>query len=221
MKLLVVEDDPRTASLLRKGLSEAGFIVDVAPDGLDGLELASSGVHDLVILDVMLPQLNGWQVLANLRQHDKRLPVLMLTSQESVEHRVRGLSLGADDYLVKPFSFEELLARVRSIFRRTSVTPANVLAYEDLSVDVRRFKAHRGETCVDISVKEFQLLELLLRHQGEVLSRTFISERVWDMNYDSDSNVVEVNIGRLRAKIDDPFDRKLIHTVRGRGYVLR
>lgn len=221
MKLLVVEDDAKTVRLLVKGLTEEGFAVDFCRDGESGLDLALAANHDLIILDVMLPLMDGWSLLTRVRQLCCLTPVLMLTAHDSVEHRVRGLSLGADDYLIKPFAFAELLARIRSILRRSSVPDPGVLCFADLQVDVRRHKVVRGKATIELSTKEILLLELLLRHQGEVLSRTYIAEQVWDMNFDSDSNVIDVNIRRLRSKADDPFLRKLIHTVRGRGYVLR
>jgi len=221
MKLLVVEDEARTALTLRRGLSEAGFVVDSCGNGQDGLEMAVTGCYDLVILDVMLPLFDGWSVLAELRRRHNSTPVIMLTAMESIEQRVKGLSLGADDYLVKPFAFEELLARIRSLFRRARPQETINLSFDDIALDPSRQVARREDRVIELTAKEFLLLELLVRNRGEVLSRTVISERVWDMAFDYDSNVVEVNIRRLRAKIDDPFDKKLIHTVRGRGYVLR
>ncbi len=221
MKLLVVEDDPKTSSYLKRGLSEEGFIVDVCADGHDGLELASTGQYDLMILDIMPPVADGWSVLSDLGKLQRPPPVLVLTARESVTDRIRGLSLGADDYLVKPFAFGELLARVRAIMRRNVQAGGSILQVADLVLDPLRGKARRGDVAIELTAKEIQLLELLMRHQDDVLSRTYIAERVWEMNFESDSNVIDVNIRRLRAKIDDPFPRKLIHTVRGRGYVLR
>lgn len=221
MKLLLVEDDVRTAGYLQKGLTESGFSVDVAYDGEDGLDKALNDDPDLIVLDVMLPGKDGWKVLSELRREGEATPVVMLTAKESVDCRIRGLTLGADDYLVKPFAFGELLARIRSVLRRQTGSATESLSYEDLFVDPGRHKALRGRMTIDLSVKELLLLQLLLRHQGEVLSRTYIAEHVWDAAFDSDSNVIDVNIRRLRSKVDDPFPRKLIHTIRGRGYVLR
>jgi two-component system, OmpR family, copper resistance phosphate regulon response regulator CusR len=221
LRLLVIEDQEQTSRLLRRGLGEAGFVVDVAHDGLDGLHMATSSQYDAIILDIMMPRLDGWTVLAGLRESDRRTPALVLSARESVDDRVRGLSLGADDYLVKPFSFDELLARVRALLRRRTQHEPTTLAIADLSMDPGRLTITRAGQQITLGMKEYQLLELLVRHQGEVLSRNFIAERVWDMSFDSDSNVIEVNIRRLRKKIDDGFERQLIHTVRGRGYVVR
>jgi two-component system copper resistance phosphate regulon response regulator CusR len=221
VKLLVVEDDPKAARFLKKGLSEEGFVVDVCHDGEHGLQAALSGQYGLMVLDVMLPALDGWRVVEEMRARACDTPVLMLTALDSVAHRIRGLSHGADDYLVKPFAFGELTARIRAVLRRRRGPAAHALAFEDLSVDAKRGYAERGDRVLDLTPKELQLLELLLLHQGEVLTRTYIAECVWEMSFDGDSNVIDVNIRRLRAKADDPFERKLIHTVRGRGYVLR
>ena len=220
MRLLVIEDELKTAKFLKKGLSEAGFVVDVASDGHDGLELAKNVEFDLIILDVMLPGLDGWQVLAGLRQAGKNTQVIILTARDAVHERVRGFELGADDYLVKPFAFSELLARVKSRLRRTPARPQNVVCMGDLEIDLLRHRATRGGQRLDLTTKEFLLLSLLVRRAGEVLSRTVIAEAVWDMNFDSDTNVVDVSVRRLRSKLDDPFASKLIHTVRGSGYVL-
>ena len=221
MKFLVVEDDAKTSGFLQRGLSEEGFVVDVCGDGADGLDLASGGQYDLVILDIMLPLADGWTVLRDLRRIGNTTPVLILTARDGVKDRIRGLSLGADDYLIKPFAFGELLARIRAVLRRNVGAAADILRIDDLVLDPMRGKARRGDQTIDLTPKEIQLLELLMRHEDEVLSRTFIAERVWDMSFDSDSNVIDVNIRRLRSKVDDPFPRKLIHTVRGRGYVVR
>lgn len=219
MKILVVEDEPKTVDYLKKGLSEAGFIVDVAHDGTDGLHLAQTGGYALVILDVMMPGLDGWNVLREMRR-SMDTPVLFLTAKDRVEDRVRGLEMGADDYLVKPFAFSELLARVRTILRRGHPRKTEVLRVADLELDPIKRRVQRGAQRVDLTAKEFLLLHLLMQREGEVLSRTFIAEQVWDMNFDSDTNVVDVVVRRLRAKIDDPFAVKLIHTLRGVGYVL-
>jgi two-component system copper resistance phosphate regulon response regulator CusR len=220
VKILVVEDEKKAAAYLRKGLAENGFAVDVAPGGEDGLHLALTGEHDLVILDVMLPGRDGWSVLSELRRSGKQTPVLFLTAKDAVQDRVKGLELGADDYLVKPFAFSELLARVRSILRRGPARKPETIRHADLEIDLVRHRALRGGSRLDLTPKEFALLALLARRAGEVLSRTRIAEEVWDMNFDGGTNVVDVHVRRLRSKVDDPFDRKLIHTVRGVGYVL-
>ncbi len=222
MKILIVEDEPKTGEYLRQGLNEAGFVADLASNGSDGLHLALHGEYDLVILDVMLPELDGWQVLASLRRRGLEMPVLFLTARDQVEDRVKGLELGADDYLVKPFSFAELLARVRSILRRgrSGGLDSNVLRAADLELDLLRRRVTRGGKRIDLTAKEFGLLELLMRRQGEVLPRSLIASQVWDMNFDSDTNVIEVAMRRLRLKVDDGQSVKLIQTVRGMGYVL-
>jgi two-component system copper resistance phosphate regulon response regulator CusR len=220
MKLLVVEDEKKTAAYLAKGLSENGFVVDVAKDGEQGLELALAGNFDLIILDVMLPQRDGWSILATLRRSSIETPVLLLTARDSIPDRVKGLELGADDYLIKPFAFSELLARVRTVLRRRAGSQPEAVRIGDLEMDLIRHRATRSGKRLDLTPKEFALLALLARRSGEVLSRTLIAEQVWDMNFDSDTNVVDVHVRRLRAKVDDPFDQKLIHTVRGVGYVL-
>lgn len=222
MKILIVEDEPKTGEYLRQGLNEAGFVADLAANGSDGLHLALHGEYDLVILDVMLPELDGWQVLASLRRRGLEMPVLFLTARDQVEDRVKGLELGADDYLVKPFSFAELLARVRTILRRGrgGGLDSNVLRVADLELDLLRRRVTRGGKRIDLTAKEFGLLELLMRRQGEVLPRSLIASQVWDMNFDSDTNVIEVAMRRLRLKVDDGQSVKLIQTVRGMGYVL-
>jgi two-component system copper resistance phosphate regulon response regulator CusR len=220
VKILIVEDEPKTGDYLRQGLIEAGFVVDLARDGLDGLHLALNGDYDLVVLDVMLPSLDGWGVLQTVRRSGREMPVLFLTARDQVEDRVRGLELGADDYLVKPFAFSELLARVRTLLRRGRSKEPEVLRAADLELDLLRRRVSRGGQRIDLTAKEFALLELLLRRQGEVLPRSLIASHVWDMNFDSDTNVIEVAVRRLRAKVDEPFEPKLIRTVRGMGYVL-
>jgi len=218
MRLLIVEDEPKTGAYLRKGLSEHGYTVDVARTGTDGLHLALEDDYDVILLDVMLPGLDGWQVLAKLRER-KETPVLFLTARDQVDDRVRGLEAGADDYLVKPFAFSELLARVRAISKRAKHAAGEALGLADLTIDPLRRRVVRAGQRVDLTAKEYALLLLFLRRQTEVLSRTFIAEQVWDMNFDSDTNVVDVAVRRLRAKVDDPFPAKLIHAVRGVGYV--
>ncbi len=222
MRILIVEDEPKTGEYLRQGLNEAGFVADLVQNGDDGLHLALQGDYDLVILDVMLPGLDGWQVLASLRRQGQQMPVLFLTARDQVEDRVKGLELGADDYLVKPFSFAELLARVRTILRRgrSGGMDSATLGVADLELDLLRRRVTRGGRRIDLTAKEFGLLELLLRRQGEVLPRSLIASQVWDMNFDSDTNVIEVAVRRLRLKIDEGQPVKLIHTVRGMGYVL-
>lgn len=221
MKVLVVEDELKTGSYLKQGLLEAGFVVDLAANGLDGLHLALTEAYDLAVLDVMLPGIDGWQVLQGIRRAGKDMPVLFLTARDQVEDRVKGLELGADDYLVKPFAFSELLARVRSLLRRGNKTKeAEVLRAADLELDLLRRRVVRTGKRIDLTAKEFALLELLLRRQGEVLPRSLIASQVWDMNFDSDTNVIEVAIKRLRLKVDEDFELKLIKTVRGMGYVL-
>ncbi len=220
MRILIVEDDEKTAAYLRKGLSENGFVVDTTEYGDDGLHLVMSEDYDLVVLDVMLPAQDGWSVLAELRRRGKETPVLVLTARDSVQDRVKGLELGADDYLIKPFAFSELLARMRSVLRRGPLRHPEVLRVADLELDLLRHKATRSGERLELTAKELLLLSLLLQRTGEVLSRTLIAEQVWGIHFDSDSNVVDVAVRRLRRKLDDPFQKKLLHTVRGMGYVL-
>ncbi|WP_027016203.1 heavy metal response regulator transcription factor [Comamonas composti] len=223
MKLLVVEDEIKLADYLRKGLTEEGFVVDVAHDGIDGLHLACELNYDLIVLDGMLPGIDGLAVLAALRQ-SRQTPVLMLTARGQVEDRVKGLLGGADDYLVKPFAFSELVARIHVLLRRGGpaqpAPEATTLRMADLELDLIRRRATRSGQRLDLTAKEFNLLSLLLRRQGEVLSRTELASQVWDMNFDSETNVVEVAVRRLRLKLDQPFAQPLLHTVRGMGYVL-
>jgi len=222
MRLLVIEDEAKLADYLHRGLSENGYVVDVARDGIAGRQLATEGEYDLVLLDLMLPGIDGFGVLKAMRAKGNR-PVLMLTARDKVEDRVRGLQDGADDYLVKPFAFSELLARVGALLRRGAGQAAAVgtqLQLADLEIDLASRKVHRAKQRLDLTAKEFNLLALLLRRRGQILSRTTLAEQVWDMNFDSDTNVVEVAVRRLRAKLDDPFQNKLLHTVRGMGYVL-
>ena len=220
MRILIVEDELKIAAYVRQGLTENGFVVDVVMQGDDGLHAARTGGYDLLILDVMLPERDGWSVLTELRRAGQQTPVLFLTARDAIDDRVKGLELGADDYLVKPFAFAELLARVRTVLRRGPARQPEMVRVYDLEVDLLRHKASRGGQRLDLTPKEFALLALLAQRAGEVLSRTLIAEQVWDMNFDSDLNVIEVHVRRLRAKVDDPFVTKLIHTVRGVGYVL-
>jgi two-component system copper resistance phosphate regulon response regulator CusR len=220
VKILIVEDEAKTAAYLRKGLQEAGFSADAVSAGDDGLHAALHGGYELLVLDVMLPGRDGYEILRELRRQGRQTPVVFLTARDAVEDRVHGLELGADDYLVKPFAFSELLARVRSVLRRGPGRQPDRLRVADLEIDLVGHKATRAGRRLELTPKEFALLSLLARRAGETLSRTLIAEQVWDMNFDSESNVVDVHVRRLRAKADDPFERKLIHTVRGVGYVL-
>src|SRR6266849_475456 len=221
MRILVIEDEKKTAAFLSKGLREAGFAVDVARDGETGLKQARATRFDLLIVDVMLPHKDGWDVVAELRRDGVRTPILLLTARDSVRDRVKGLELGADDYLVKPFAFSELLARVRSVLRRAPQQQAEHLGIDDLEIDMRRHKATRSGVPLNLTPKEFLLLAHLVRSAGEVVSRTEIAEQVWEIGFKTDTNVVDVVVRRLRAKVDDPFKTKLVHTMRGVGYVLK
>ncbi len=226
MRILLVEDDLRTAGFVRRGLVENGFVVEVAADGGEGLDLARARAYDLAVIDIMLPGMDGLSLLRELRAAGSRLPVIFLTARGEVEDRVGGLQAGADDYLVKPFAFSELLARIRAVLRRRGeggpggAAAPTVFRAADLVLEIAPRRVTRAGKRIDLTPKEFALLELLLRHRGEVLTRTFIAERVWDMNFESDTNVIDVHVRRLRAKIDDAFEPKLIRTVRGVGYVL-
>lgn len=219
MRVLVVEDEPKAGAYLRKGLTESGFIVDLAVTGLDGLHLASSENYDVIVLDVMLPGMDGWRVIQELRKTHET-PVLFLTARDEVEDRIKGIELGADDYLVKPFAFAELVVRIRALLRRGSMREAEGIEIADMEIDVMRRKVTRYGNRIDLTAKEFALLHLLAKRKGEVLSRSLIASQVWDMNFDSDTNVVDVAVRRLRAKVDDPYSNKLIHTIRGMGYVV-
>jgi two-component system copper resistance phosphate regulon response regulator CusR len=220
MKLLVVEDEPKTAGFLKRGFGEAGFLVDVAADGFAGQTMIQTGKYDLVVLDIMLPGLDGLQILAAMRQAGNQTPVLMLTARDSTPDCVAGLELGADDYLVKPFAFSELLARARTILRRPPLREPAILRVGDLELDLAGHRAARAGLKLELTSREFSLLALFVRRVGEVLTRSFIAESVWDVSFQGDTNVVDVSVRRLRGKVDDPFPRKLIRTVRGVGYVL-
>lgn len=221
MKILVIEDEPKTEKYLRRGLTEAGFVTDGARDGRDGLHLALTESYDLVVLDVMLPGMDGWEVLREMRHSERNFPVMFLTARDQVTDRVKGLELGADDYILKPFDFSELLARVRAILRRGMVAHTlENLKVADLELNLKSRRVMRAGKRISITAKEFALLELMMRRQGEVLPRSLIASQVWDMNFDSDTNVIEVAVRRLRAKIDDGFGVRLIRTIRGMGYVL-
>ncbi|NTZ05079.1 heavy metal response regulator transcription factor IrlR [Burkholderia metallica] len=219
MRILIVEDEPKTGAYLRKGLTEAGYVVDWVEDGITGQHQAETEEYDLLVLDVMLPGQDGWTLLQNLRR-SKSTPVLFLTARDDVGDRVKGLELGADDYLAKPFDFVELTARIKSILRRGQPRDSNTLRVADLELDLTRRKATRQGDTILLTAKEFALLWLLMRREGEILPRATIASQVWDMNFNSDTNVVDSVIRRLRSKIDDAYEPKLIHTVRGMGYVL-
>src|SRR5256884_2665944 len=221
MRILLIEDEKKTAAYLAKGLGEAGFQVTTASDGEAGLDLALAKTFDLFIIDVMLPKRDGWSIVATLKRKDVHTPILLLAARDSVRDRAKGLELGADDYLVKPFAFSELLARVRSLLRRSQPGRTGQLRIEDLKIDTRRHRATRHGVALDLTPKEFLLLTQLARSAGEVVSRKEIAEHVWDIDFNTETNVVDVVVRRLRAKVDDPFKKKLVHTIRGVGYVLK
>ncbi|MGF6605234.1 heavy metal response regulator transcription factor [Paraburkholderia tuberum] len=219
MRILIIEDEPKMATYLRKGLMEASFQADTALDGKEGLFLALSEDYDLILLDVMLPELDGLEVLKRIREK-KHTPVLLLTARDTVQDKVVGLESGADDYLSKPFAYAELLARVRALLRRPAQSSVTVLCVSDMEIDLVRRRVRRGNVRIELTAQEFALLKLLAERQGEVLTRAFVTSHVWDINFDSDTNIVDVAVKRLRTKIDSPFENKLLHTVRGMGYVL-
>ena len=222
MKLLIVEDEIKTGEYLKKGLTESGFDVDLAVNGLDALNQAMSEHYDLILLDIMLPKMDGWQVLQSLRNKNSQVPVIMLTARDKTEDRVKGLALGASDYLVKPFAFVELLARINNIFRIKNVTPIDEqsMTIANLKLDLKNHIAYRENEVIHLTSKEFSLLVFLMERRGEALSRSLIASQVWGMNFSSDTNVIDVAIRRLRNKVDKPFTPHLIHTIRGIGYVL-
>ncbi|EBZ4888308.1 response regulator [Salmonella enterica subsp. enterica serovar Bredeney] len=221
MKILIVEDEAKIGEYLSKGLTEAGFIVDLTDNGLSGYHYAMTEEYDLIVLDIMLPDMNGWDIVRMLRSVGKAMPILLLTVLGTIEHRVKGLDLGADDYLVKPFAFAELLARVRTLLRRgAAVIVESQFQVADLNIDLVSRKVSRAGRRITLTSKEFTLLEFFVRHQGEVLPRSLIASQVWDMNFDSDTNAIDVAVKRLRGKIDNDFEPKLIQTVRGVGYIL-
>ena len=219
MRILIIEDEQKMSSYLHKGLTEASFNVDLANDGRHGLFLALRDDFDLIVLDVMLPEIDGLEVLKRLREQ-KQTQVLLLTARDGVDDKVKGFELGADDYLAKPFAYAEFLARIRTLLRRAPRITRDFLLVADLKIDLVNRHVRRGNVPLDLTEQEFVLLQLLAQRRGEVLTRTFITSQIWGINLDSDTNVVDVAVGRLRAKIDSPFDKKLLHTVRGMGYVL-
>jgi len=221
MRILLVEDEKKVASFIKKGLEEEGYAVDLAADGESGLHMALDRVHDLILLDIQLPKKNGLAVLREMRQHKVAIPVLLLTVRATIEDKVMGLDSGADDYLTKPFAFQELLARVRALLRRHSGNKQTVIQVADLSMDLAQRTVYRGDQKIDLTAKEFALLEYLMRNPGRVLGRTMIAEHVWDYDFDSMTNIIDVYVNYLRKKIDFEREPKLIHTVRGVGYVLK
>ncbi len=221
MHILIVEDEQKIAAFIRRGLMEKGFVVDVAEDGEQGLEYALSRKTDLIVLDVALPKRDGWSLVTELRRAEIHTPVLFLTARDSVSDRVKGFDLGADDYLIKPFHFSELLARIRSLMRRTPERREEIVTVGDLEIDPRRHRVQRAGMTLNLTPKEFSLLLFLASSAGDIVSRTEIVEQVWDINFETGTNVVDVMMRRLRAKMDDPFEKKMIQTIRGVGYVLK
>lgn len=221
MKILIIEDEKKLGLYLKQGLIETGFVIDLVFDGIEGLNLALSPEYDLILLDIMLPNISGWEILKQIRKHDPSRLVIILTARDSVDDRVMGLELGADDYLVKPFSFSELVARIRNQFRKLDgENKPTILIVADLELDQIKRKVTRSKAKIELTPKELALLEFFMQHEGEVLSKTLIASKIWDMNFHSDTNVIEVAVKRLRKRIDDGFQHKLIHTVRGMGYVM-
>lgn len=221
MRILVIEDEDKVASFIKRGLEEERYAVDVAPDGDEGLALAELAPYDVIVLDLMLPGMDGFQILKRLRDDGVATPVLVLTARNAVDDKIRGLDLGADDYLTKPFAFAELLARVRALLRRGQPQASPILKIADLTLDPAARRVTRAEQRIELTAKEYALLEYLMRHNGRVLTRTMISEHVWDQTFDSYTNVIDVYVNYLRKKVDQGFEPKLIHTVRGVGYTLR
>jgi heavy metal response regulator len=222
MRILVVEDDKGTARFIKKGLSEEGFITDVVSGGEEGLFMATTEIYDLIILDVMLPEINGFEVLRGIKQKGVSTPVLFLTAKDTKEDIIHGLDLGADDYLVKPFAFAELLARIRAVLRRGQISdPMQKLRVGDLVLNRVTRQACREDKIIELTAKEFQLLEYMMRNKGQILTKTMILDRVWGYDFDTQSNIIEVHVNRLRAKVDKDFSTKLINTVRGVGYVIK
>lgn len=220
MHVLIIEDELKTSGFLKKGFAECGVVADVAHDGEEGLSLVSADDYDIVILDVMLPKLDGWSVIREMRRRKKATPVIMLTARDAIPDRIKGLELGADDYLIKPFAFSELLVRISAVLRRGPALKEDVLRIADLEIDLVRGRATRNGKSLDLTSKEYALLNLFVRSSGKILTKSMIAERIWNQHYSADTNIIEVHINRLRAKVDGPFEKKLIHTLRGRGYVL-
>ncbi|MCF8720193.1 heavy metal response regulator transcription factor [Nitrospina gracilis] len=221
MRILIVEDEKKVAGFIKKGLEEETYAVDVATDGEEGQNLAEMNHYDLIILDLMLPKIKGLDVLAHLRTKNINTPIILLTAKDSVEDKVTGLNQGADDYLTKPFAFSELLARIRSLLRRGQSETKTVLQVGDLTLDLVSHKVKRGGEEIELTGKEYSLLEYFMRNAGKVLTRTMIAEHVWDYNFDTFTNVIDVYVNHLRKKIDKQYDHKLLHTLRGVGYVMR
>jgi heavy metal response regulator len=221
MKILLVEDEKKVASFIKRGLEEEHFTVDVAYDGESGEFMALTSEYDLIILDILLPKKNGFEVLKSLRANGIQTPILILTAKGSIDDKVEGLNSGADDYLTKPFAFAELIARIRSLLRRTSSEKSNIIKVADLELDTVKHIAKRGEKIIELTAREYSLLEYFMRNKGRVLTRTMIAEHIWDYHFDTGSNIIDVYVRRLRKKIDEGFPKKLIHTIRGVGYIIK
>jgi heavy metal response regulator len=221
MKILLVEDEKKVASFIKRGLEEEHFTVDVAYDGESGEFMALTSEYDLIILDILLPKKNGFEVLKSLRANGIQTPILILTAKGSIDDKVEGLNSGADDYLTKPFAFAELIARIRSLLRRTSSEKSNIIKVADLEFDTVKHIAKRGEKIIELTAREYSLLEYFMRNKGRVLTRTMIAEHIWDYHFDTGSNIIDVYVRRLREKIDEGFPKKLIHTIRGVGYIIK
>jgi heavy metal response regulator len=221
MKILLVEDEKKVASFIKRGLEEEHFTVDVAYDGESGEFMALTSEYDLIILDILLPKKNGFEVLKSLRANGIQTPILILTAKGSIDDKVEGLNSGADDYLTKPFAFAELIARIRSLLRRTSSEKSNIIKVADLELDTIKHIAKRGEKIIELTAREYSLLEYFMRNKGRVLTRTMIAEHIWDYHFDTGSNIIDVYVRRLRKKIDEGFPKKLIHTIRGVGYIIK